>query len=210
MKSSESNRDRTKLIGGILVILLLLSFGWWAKREDAKSMERFLGHAPPPDVWEGTRERDSAHRLLRSTNLATFRVLPESQQLERFAFLQRYLPADNLSALDSLRPLVAAIAERRATVTRREGSAKAPIDPRRAAAQRVLTLARGLCKIYEESPHLVVECDQGLGNGDRLGFARSIADADAALTGQARSIYFYERGREFARADGLNGIRLVP
>jgi hypothetical protein len=69
--------------------------------------------------------------------------------------------------------------------------------------------ARQLCKIFEESPHLVVECTAVIPQEQRLGFATAIADADAALTGKARNIYFYlPGGQQFAQADPLSGVRL--
>jgi hypothetical protein len=68
--------------------------------------------------------------------------------------------------------------------------------------------ARQLCNIYEEDPHLVVECREVI--DDELRFANAVADADAVLSGKARPIYFYQPGgQKFAQADPLNGVRLT-
>jgi len=77
------------------------------------------------------------------------------------------------------------------------------------AAEQVMTNARALCAIREETPHLVVECSTDIPLAQRLPFARAVADADAILSGQARNLYFYlPGGVQFAQADALNGIRL--
>ncbi|MDP2958009.1 MAG: hypothetical protein Q8N53_16405 [Longimicrobiales bacterium] len=66
-----------------------------------------------------------------------------------------------------------------------------------------------MCKIYEEAPHLVVECRDFIPPEQQLQFAVSIADADAALTGKARNIYYYlPGGSQFAQADPVSGVRL--
>lgn len=84
-------------------------------------------------------------------------------------------------------------------------------DPSRlTAAHSVMANARTLCRIYEESPHLVVECFTSILQADRLGFARAISDADAVITGAARNIYFYlPGGQKFAQADPVRGVRLT-
>ncbi len=78
-----------------------------------------------------------------------------------------------------------------------------------AAARAVMANAGEICKIYEEDPHLVVECSERIAPEQQLGFATAIANADAVLTGQARNIYFYLPGhQQFAQADRLRGVRL--
>ncbi len=77
------------------------------------------------------------------------------------------------------------------------------------AARAVMAIAGAICKIYEEAPHLVVECSERIAPEQQLEFATAIANADAVLTGQARNIYCYLLGhQQFAQADRLRGVRL--
>lgn len=81
-------------------------------------------------------------------------------------------------------------------------------------AQAIMGKARETAKIYEEPPHLVVECREYLYPYDinaRLSWVRQVCDADAVLKGgEIRPIYFYDPARkQFAKADPQNGIRLL-
>jgi hypothetical protein len=87
-------------------------------------------------------------------------------------------------------------------------SSESVVDSRISSADRVMSNARALCRIYEEAPHLVVECDSNLPRAQQLEFATAIANADAVLTGRARNIYFYVGGEQFAQADPIDGVRL--
>lgn len=78
---------------------------------------------------------------------------------------------------------------------------------RRAAADAVMSNASHLCSIYTEDPHLVVEC-RNLPVDSRLEFAQAIAEADAVIEGEARNIYFYIGGVQFAQGDPVHGVRL--
>lgn len=72
---------------------------------------------------------------------------------------------------------------------------------------------RTKAKIYEEGPHLVVECREFIYPYDinaRLSWVRQLADADAAGVGHARPIYFYDPSmKKFAQADPIQGVRLL-
>ena len=78
------------------------------------------------------------------------------------------------------------------------------------SAQKVMSLVRQDCKIYEEGPHLVVEMKMYMPDQNkRLAYVRAIADSDCILNGSPRNIYFYDpSGKQIAQADTLNGVRL--
>ncbi len=80
-----------------------------------------------------------------------------------------------------------------------------------AAAQKVMSNAKYFCQMHEEGPHLVVEMWIYLNDpNQRLSFVRNIANADAALQGRSRNIYFYDPShKKIAQADTLMGVRLV-
>jgi hypothetical protein len=120
--------------------------------------------------------------------------------------MEEYLPRSKKNGLESLRPFA-----ERAFGRIQDSISKippAPVTPAVAAAREVMRNARSLCSVRNESDHLVVEC-RSLGSVNPLGFARSLSDADAVLTGQARNIYFYEGAEQFAQADRLRGVRLT-
>jgi hypothetical protein len=80
------------------------------------------------------------------------------------------------------------------------------------SAKKIMENTRALAKVYEDGGMLVVEFNNYLFPGDinkRLNFVRSVADADAILTGSPRSIYFYNPGnKKIAQADRVNGVQL--
>jgi hypothetical protein len=80
-----------------------------------------------------------------------------------------------------------------------------------ASAKKVMALAKQDCRIYEESPHLVVEMRMFISDiNARLAYVRAIADSDVILNGQPRNIYFYDpSNKKIAQADTLNGVRLT-
>ena len=80
----------------------------------------------------------------------------------------------------------------------------------RAAAQSVMENARAICSFTEAAGALTVTCPPDLARGSRLAFATAIANADAALSGNARPINFRIRGGGvFAEASPQTGIREV-
>lgn len=81
------------------------------------------------------------------------------------------------------------------------------------SASAILAAAKGNARIFEDAGSLVVECREFIAPYDinaRLRYVRSICDADAILHGRPRPIYFYDpNGKQFAKADPRNGIRLT-
>jgi sensor histidine kinase regulating citrate/malate metabolism len=81
------------------------------------------------------------------------------------------------------------------------------------SAHKIMENAKHLANIFEESGTLVVEFNQYLFPEDinkRLQFVRAVANADFVITGESRSIYYYNPGgKQIAKADTTNGIRLV-
>lgn len=80
------------------------------------------------------------------------------------------------------------------------------------SAKSVMENVRNLANVFEDGPMLVVEFNEYLFPYDvnkRLQFVRAVADADAVLQGEARSIFFYNPGnKKFAKADKYKGVRL--
>ena len=95
---------------------------------------------------------------------------------------------------------------------RRRDRARARAGPTRSredVARDVLSSALSLCEIKTEGEHLVVECQEYIPSASQLAFATAIANADAVISRQARTIFFYQPGgSEFARADRVSGVRL--
>lgn len=83
----------------------------------------------------------------------------------------------------------------------------------RVKGEAIMEAVRSQARVYEEGGNLVVECRQYIHPTDinaRLGWVRSVCDADATITGGPRSIFFYDPSmKKFAQADRLNGIRLI-
>lgn len=80
----------------------------------------------------------------------------------------------------------------------------------RAGAQSILENAQAICSFNEAASGLTVTCPADLARDSRLAFATAIANADAALSGNARHISFRLRGGGlFAEASPQTGIREV-
>ncbi|NQV68848.1 MAG: hypothetical protein HQ498_02365 [Pseudohongiella sp.] len=83
-------------------------------------------------------------------------------------------------------------------------------QPQLSAAQSVMENARAICSFTEAAGTLTVTCTPDLASGSRLAFATAIANADAALSGNARPISFrIKDGGVFAEASPQTGIREV-
>ena len=79
-------------------------------------------------------------------------------------------------------------------------------------ANKIMQTTKQMANVFEEDGRLVIEFQEYLFPYDinkRLNFVRAIADADVILHGSARSIFYYNPGgKQIAKADTLNGVRL--
>ena len=191
----------------LLVLIAFVSVGWFWYESDSSEADRTAARV----VKESLAAGDSLDSLRRHSALLVSRLTPDSlRKLDAFGFNAAFAQIENAAPSPARKEWLRLYLPR-ANQVRRGGALGpigGPLTPEKQAAREVMNAAAAACRIYDEGGHLVVECRSSALPADLLRFARSIADADAMLTGEARIIYFYAEGRQFAQADRLSGVLL--